>query len=336
MDQEHVPETDLIELLAELGLEAHRAPGAGETLFLQQNVPDLARIDLDARQASIVEESKRWIGFLEDQSERLTSIASGLYDRLNASVAHDVTARAALKDGQRAAVVDRLEWTLASLECWIEEQQPTDLQARFLIRWTDTDGMASWVGPDGEPLSQAASLYEIVQDSVATEGEFPPVLASAVARLTVEGLRTGEFDLLRTRRVQGESREGQSIFELIPRGDAFKEAMAAGQEPPALVPPEAEVVIDEALPIAAFLDQASYAADATDRTAIGGDAELARAISRVAEGCHVPSGTMLRCLFALTREQLESAARARHYEEIIRLVSAVTRLVTLISQERGK
>jgi hypothetical protein len=162
------------------------------------------------------------------------------------------------------------------------------------------------------------------------------VLSSVVARLTVDGLHAGTIDLLRIRPVQEESREEQSVFELVPRGEAYREAMAAAEEPPALVPAEAEVAIDEALPLAAFLDHASYAADAADLPVMGGDAELAQAITRLADGCHIPSGTVLRSLLALTQEQLEAAARARHYEEVTRLVGAVTRLVTLIAHERGR
>jgi len=340
MERDLTNQEDAIErLLAELGIPVDRGASSDDVPPWSEAVTDFGRGDLGERQTRILDQTMRWVRFLEGQAKQLTNIASVLYQRLAVSTPDLESSGAA---GHSGEVVERLEWTLAALECWIEEQKPSDERARFRIRWTDDDGLASWALGTAD-LTEPASLRAVVHDAAMTEGEFSSDLAVRIASLIAAGLRAGELNLLHVRPVTSESRPDESVYELIPRGESYKAAREAAlpAEAAAMAAPEAAAVAPELeaalatddMPMAAFLDHANVAAALTASRERSFDADLLEAITQMAQRCGLRRADVVRCWAAIVQERLDVAVNARDHEGILRLGRAINALTTLVREE---
>jgi hypothetical protein len=339
MKRELTNQGDAIErLLAELGIPVDRGAGVDETPPWSDTVTDFGRQDFDERQTRILDQTMRWVGFLENQAKQLTDIASVLYQRL----AESMPDLESIGAGDSGEIVERLEWTLASVECWIEEQKPSGERARFRIRWTDDDGLASWIPATTDPAVRT-SLRAVVYDAAITEGEFSSDLAARIASLVVARLRAREPTLLHLRPVTAECGPEESAYELISRGEGYKGAGedALPVEPAAMAPEvapvspelEAELATDD-LPVAAFLDHANVAAAtlaASRERAF--DADLLDAIAQIADRCRLRRVDVARRLIALVQERLDTAGSGGDHEGILRLGRVISALATLVLQE---
>jgi hypothetical protein len=322
----------LDDILRELGYGTNKSADAEETPTPDQDVY-LLRSEPTARDERIIDRTLRWIAFLKGQADKRTDVAARLYARLAAAGVFPTPALPRTGPDSPQSVIEQLEWTLAALEWWIEEQQPADVRARFRVRWAPPDpGSALWTSPDDR--TEPASLREVVTNAAEVEGGFPFEDAIRVAAAVVEGLESGDVNLLRVRRVEHEPHV-ESVFELIPR-DQVDDDRAPVREAEPLVPAETEVIAADGQ-VAAFLDSASYAAARVD--ANGGptgsplDTDLAGHVVEIARSSGLPRKTVAKGLLALVNEQLESAARAGDQGKILRLSRAVTALVTFMQSE---
>src|SRR6185369_11782204 len=145
MEQQPPPHQSQIErLLTELGFSVNWPPDPAQAAA-PDNLLESTPAEPDARDTRILQRTMRWITFLERQADELTHIASRLYDRLAASGVF-AAGESASGGEARSTTLERLEWTIAALEWWIEEQKPAgDDDARFRIRWTADDGLGCWV-----------------------------------------------------------------------------------------------------------------------------------------------------------------------------------------------
>ncbi len=325
------------QLLEELGLSDDGVPGA-DAYFLSQIEFDQSDLSGEPlRYERIVDQSQRWIAFLQSQADALTAIVSGLYDRLAATC--DLTVldvgRAHTDVDLKARVIDRLEWTLIALESWIEEQMPSAADARFRIRWSDGDGVASWVVAK-QDANALRPLTEIVRDGAETEGEFPSDIADAVAALVVAGVREGEVQLPRLRRLDAESNPGESLFALVPRGEAYRASVAMAADSGTLLPAELEAQLnrEETRQLATLLDEASYSAVQAEAASMRREPrfshDIVDSIIQLSERCHIPSPEMARCLMTLVEGRLDSALRARDVVGSVRLAKAVGALTRVV------
>jgi len=331
-------ENALDRVLTELGLSVDKPSGsdeeAGSMYFLSSVDPTT-----ELRQTKIVEKSLRWIRFLESQAQKLSSVAARLYATLAASDALPYIALIEAAGESRDGIIDRLEWTLAALEYWIEEQKPPDDRAQFRIRWDGAESVGFWAIAN-ERLTKPTSLRAILRDAAEVEGEFPSELATRIAVLVANGLQSGEVTLLRVRRVRENSSDEETAFELLPRGEAYLKHIAAAEESTSIVPAEVEVELSEesAVPLAAFLDSASYASVTTDVSLAPGEpsfgTRLIEGVAQIAETCELRKDDVLRGLLFLANHQLEAAIRADDHDATARLGRAVRGLATVVLEER--
>jgi hypothetical protein len=327
MEKEQMPhDIDFDRLLEEFGLTDGGVPTSEAYLSGLYDVAPIAAVET-VRHARILDQSQRWIAFLERQTETLARLAWRLYDRLAAS--------SDLKP--KAAVIEQLEWTLIALECWIEEQMPTHGDAQFRVRWVDGDGLAAWVMA-GRDVAVPTSLRQIVADGAETEGKFSADVADAVAVLIVAGMRGGDIQLPRLRQLSDDS-SPESVFELVARGEEYRVAVAMADDSASL-PPELEAQLDrnETGQLATLLDQVSYDTARSEVTRESREPLFTRdivdGITRIAERCHIPSAEMARCLMSLVEGRLDAALRARDSAASVRLAKAASALTRVVLQER--
>jgi hypothetical protein len=373
MEAIHESEDDVLErLLEEVGLsdedemDSNGAEEAGIEVFL----PDTRRESLetesigDAREARILEQTERWLRFLHAQADRLTDVAARLYKGLLAAGDLADVRSAGAPDGAQDAVIDQLEWTLAALECWIEEQMPSDVGAKFHIVWRDDDGLASWV-VDGGHRTQQMSILAVIGDAAETEGDFSPDLSRRIAILVASALRSGELRLMRLRRLDQESSSEISVFELLPRGELYKIALASDDESMNAIPPEVEACLShgKARVLARLIDTAiceatealcapsSYAAiygaserDATsfqDGLASRQQAGLAertnvtlnQLVDRAADSCNIRRVDVVRCLFSVANYRLQASHLMGDRAAVVRYGGILSCLAPLVLRE---
>ena len=225
-------------------------------------------------------------------------------------------------------VVDRLEWTLTALESWIEERHPPGA-TRFRIRWIDGEGLVSWVAQE-QDRTEPTSLQAIVRDGAEVEGEFSPEAAGPIARLIVAGLRSGEVQLTRLRQLSHETTSNESMFELVPRGEAYEAAVAETED--GLLEPEIEAQLgnDVTSQLAALVDDARYARAQEARTTTADERGLTReivdSVTGIARRCGIPPSEMARCLTSLVGQRLDDALRRGDYVASVRLARAISAL----------
>jgi hypothetical protein len=336
MDREPTPQGNVLDrLIVELGL-SEGAPSRAEDVPAVNFLAHLSEADLVARQDRILRRSMEWIGFLENQAEQLSGAAEWLYEQLAAGDTPAVIEFVRLQGDSRTAVIDRLEWTLAAFEYWVEERRPAVAGARLWIRWLDDDGLAVWRSGT-EDLTEPASVRGVVQDGAEVEGEFSSTAAEQIARLVVTGLRSGELRLLRLRLLDAEtSREG-SVFELVPRGEAYTAAIAMADDSAGVLPPELEARLShgESRSLAAILDDASYAsatASVSASRAPSLEADLTEGINRIAVSCDIEHRAVVQCLLSLANQRLAAAISSGNHDAALRLGRAVTALAAFALQ----
>jgi hypothetical protein len=286
----------------------------------------------------IVEQAKRWIRFLAGRDIQLTRTASALYDRMVAAgpLPRELHAQGA---AARADIVDRIEWTLAALENWIEAAKPPDDDAaRLVIEWTDGDGRVAWaIG--GLDKAAAKSLLDVVRAGASFEGQFSEEAARRIAAGVVADLRSGDLQLLRTRPLPGESTANASAFELEPRGAAYKEAIATADDG-GLAMLEASLAEPEHARLAAIMDEAAYGALPADDADILADeigpSDVDSAVSQVAEIARMSRFDAARCLLAVTNHRLDSAARSGDHASTLRLAKTISNLAACVAAESRK
>jgi hypothetical protein len=139
-----------------------------------------------------------------------------------------------------------------------------------------------------------------------------------IAMLVVRGLRSGEIRLLHARLVS--SQDGESTFEWLPRGEAYKAALALSTQVTSVLPPEVEAQLDQAalVQLASELDDAIYAS----------------ALAALAESSHLHRDDVMKSLLAVANHQLEKAVEAGDQAASLRLGRAVTGLAAFVLEER--
>ena len=343
MSNDHLEEHHLDQLLREFGLSPEAtAAGSGDDVPVVRFVRTIESPP-DDREQRILDRSERWIRFLNEQSERLTNVASALYQQLTAP---ESPALVPLRDDVEAdsfAIIDRLEWALSALQSWIEGQRPRRDGGRFRVRWSGDDGLAYW-GLQNEEWTVPVSLHEVVRDVAETEGAFAPDVAHHIAALVVKGLRSGGVRLLRVRPVEDESTPDETVFELLARGEAYLASIAMADEADSVMM-EVEARLGEgsaAVRLASLVDTATYGAA---RAAAAGapldralassvDLEMAERIDHVADACHLRRDDALKCLLFVATRQLDEAMAANDQAAAHRLARTVRDLAAVVLSER--
>ena len=249
--------TDMGQLLRVLGIEPKSEASSGDDdedvirlLADIRTATSEAEEFGDEKQARILQKTLGWIEQLSAQAGRLTRVAEHLFERLIESRRREVGG-AEMED-----VIERLEWVLAGLESWIEQQQPDLDGARFHLSLdSEGDALASWKTAEGS-ISAPVSLRSVVQGLAQVDGEFPEESAKSIAKQVVEDVSSGAIGLLRVRRLSNESTQGEVVFELMDR-ESFSDEVAREEES-YLVPAslEAKLDCDEAEELAKIMDEA--------------------------------------------------------------------------------
>lgn len=353
----------LTQLLDEFGLSEYGAidssqdEGASIDAYLRGSMNaagESSELEGD-KQARILEKTERWLRFLRGRAEQLTQIAANLYQRLLASGAIENTFAVPISDQTKSQLIDRLEWTLAGLEYWIEEQKPTDDSAVFCVTWSGDDGHASW-SVDGKSVTSPASLLAIVQDSAEVEGGFSGELSRRVADRVCRDLQSGDLQLMRLRRMEAETHGATSTFELIPNGEAYKLSLAVADESAAAIPPEIEACLTEesGAVLARVIDSAICgAAEAFYRSNEGGAisrsqtrnhqsfrglrleaSELADLIDRAAEICSIRRADVVRCLFSVANYRLQASRLKGDHPSVVHYGGVLNCLAPMVLEEQ--
>jgi hypothetical protein len=341
MDSEQQQNDDVLErLIRELGLSEGASSSSDEGIRI--NFLESAPASLDERETRIVETTLQWLGFLDRQEKRVRTAASLLFERLLGWATLSTVNLEPLR-ADRDAAIDRLEWTLASLGYWIEEQQPDEVEgARFHVRWTDDDGVGQW-RTTGDRSTPETSLRAVVRDGAEVEGEFMPPVSTAIAMLVVEGLRTGTLaPPPRLRVIDGASTSEESVYELMSRTEARTAEIARADDTAPIVPPEVEARLGSRGRMAELIDDASYAAaEATPDASLpffppSLEVDVAAGIRQVAASCDMDEGQLVRCLLLVANQRLASSVKAGNFEAALRLGRNVTHLAAFAIREPEK
>jgi len=215
----------------------------------------------DDKQARILHKTENWLEVLHSQAMVLKRNATKVFKwTLGQLSDHGLATEFAKEPGEN---IEQIEWVLAGFEHWVEGQLPESVTVsendRYHVSWDEHDEAVGFWTVGGEKLIGSVALSPIITDIAQSDGNFPSLLAEAVAQAVIGGLLKGELKFVRLKEVFRENRE--TVYKLEQRGAASMAYGVPETESDVLSPeltPEAESRLgkEKAAELATLIDEA--------------------------------------------------------------------------------